>query len=157
MSGQAPAEVKVRNEAHHCPVVVKFRWSNERMVYARQQNGWFTQHNHPLELKDKHYLNDPLIRKELELFAKVGLSVANIYKIIKKKFAVKVRYQDVYNRMTVLKKEMGLKERAILGEGVKTQYEEFIDSLNKEQEKYKETWGRKEGCGSSREKMNWSL
>ena len=108
-SNQAPAEITYTNVAHNCPVCVKFRWSNDRMSYVRQKSGLITHHNHPAEIKDKHYLNDELIRKELELFAKCGLSVSNIYNIIKKKFTIKIRYQDVYSRISVLKKELGLK------------------------------------------------
>jgi hypothetical protein len=73
-----------------------------------------------LEIKDKHYLNEPMIRKELELFARCQLSVANIYNIVKKKYAIKIRYQDVYNKISVMKKEMGIKERSCFTEGSKT-------------------------------------
>lgn len=51
------------------------------------------QHNHPLELKDRHLIsNDPLLMKELELFVKCKISIAAIHKIVKKKFKLRVRY-----------------------------------------------------------------
>ena len=85
--------------SHDCPVMVKFRWSQDRMAYVRsrptktQQVIMSMWHNHELIVKDKHYLiNDPLLLKELDLFVKCRLSVANIYQIVKKKYAIKVRY-----------------------------------------------------------------
>lgn len=55
------------------------------------------QHNHTLEVKDKQLLlTDPLLVKELDMFVKCGLSCANIYNIVKKKYQIKLRYTDVY-------------------------------------------------------------
>lgn len=87
------------------------------MSYCRQKNGMNMWHNHSLELKDKHYLvNDPMILKEMDLFVKCKLSVGNIFNIVKKKYMIKIRYQDVYNRVQQIKKDMGMKDCEIFRE-----------------------------------------
>ena len=95
------------------------------------------QHNHDLDVKDKHYLvNDPLIMKEMDLFVKCKLSVANIYNIVKKKYQIKIRYQDVYQRVQQIKHEMGMKEIDIFKEQPLSQYERFVMMLQNEQQRY---------------------
>ena len=61
-------------------------------------------------------VNDPLIMKEMDLFVKCKLSVANIYNIVKKKYQIKIRYQDVYQRVQTIKNELGFKDTDVFKE-----------------------------------------
>lgn len=79
------------------------------MSYVRQKSGAVFQHNHPLEIKGRqHLINDPLLMKELDLFVRCNLTCAAIHKIVRKKYKLKVRYEDVYNTIQAVRKELGV-------------------------------------------------
>ena len=86
-------------EKTDCPANVKFKWNNDRMTYFRSRTICM-QHNHPLEVKDRHtIISSPEMLNDIDLFVRCQVSVSNIVKLLNKKYkgVAIARYQDVYN------------------------------------------------------------
>jgi hypothetical protein len=84
-------------------------------------------HNHPIEIKDRHIINNKQIEEEVKLFIKCKLTVAQMYTVINRKFGVKSRYQDVYNMVRNLKRIN--EDRSQIKE-YENDYEQLLEMLN---------------------------
>ena len=84
-------------------------------------------HNHPIEIQDKHIINNKQIEEEIKLFLKCRLTVAQMHSIINKKFGVKSRYQDVYNMVRNIKRIN--EDKSVLKE-YENEYEQLVEMLN---------------------------
>lgn len=87
-------------------------------------------HNHPLDIKQRHYTHNELIQREIKMYLSCGLQVPHIRSIINHKFNANLRYSDIY---TLVK---GFQNGSVrIGEEVKTDLERFIELLGELKEK----------------------
>jgi len=83
-------------------------------------------HSHPPELLERHFINNELVIRELQLYVECKLPYNFIHQLINKKFGINVRYNDVYH----MAKSLRDYDQKFISSGKKSDVETLIDILN---------------------------
>jgi hypothetical protein len=103
------------------PVRVLFRYNKKRKLYVRSSK-LRMHHDHPLEIWDRHFMENGPIMEEIELLVKWKVPVWMIHKTINNKFQQKIRYADMYRIWKELSGQKSITEE-------KTEFDLFVENL----------------------------
>ncbi|CAI2385530.1 unnamed protein product [Moneuplotes crassus] len=111
-------------ECGNCPVAVRFRWIPRKKMYIRRLSGLKMIHNHPLDVKERHYTHNELIQREVKMLLNSHIPVANIRNILNTKFNATLRYSDIYGIVKGF--QNGSKN---IGDKLKTDFQRLLELL----------------------------
>ena len=60
-------------------------------------------HSHNLEIKDRHFIYNDNVLKEIELYMDCNVQPTLIQTLINKKFQVNSKYNDIYHAMKIIR------------------------------------------------------
>ena len=60
-------------------------------------------HSHNLEIKDRHFIYNDNVMKEIELYMDCNVQPTLIQALINKKFLVNSKYNDIYHAMKIIR------------------------------------------------------
>lgn len=111
-------------EVGDCSVAVRFKWNPRKNLYIRRNSGLRMSHNHPLDIKERHFTHNPLIQREIRGLMESKAPVGVIRNIINNKFNATLEYSDIYPLVKGF--QNGSKN---IGQKPKTDFERLLELL----------------------------